>query len=856
MRSKYRKNAAPTRPSLILLAVACAAALSGCANSPSPAPPPVGDKTPPSVPANLTASATSPAQIKLSWMASTDNVGVTAYTVQRCQGPGCSNFATVGTPGGTSYNDTGLTGSTSYSYRVDAIDAANNASAFTTAATAMTPAPALTAPSNLAATATSSTQIHLTWTASTETGGTISGYQVQRCQGAGCSNFTQVGTSTAANFNDSGLTASTAYSYRVRGTDSSNNVSSFSNTASATTSAGGGGGSISVSITPRRGGITTSQTVSFTATVANDVGAAGVTWSATGGTLSGQTTTTTTFSSNTAGAFTITAKSNADTTKSVSATMGVTDLTGVLTYHNDVSRDGANTREFALTTSNVATASFGKLFSCAVDGAVYAQPLWVPNLTIGGGKHNVIFVATQHDSVYAIDADTGSGTTCTQYWKVSLLNGGTPVNPGDTGESGDISGEIGITGTPVIDSSSGTLYVVSKTLEGSTYHQRLHALALANGAEKFSGPVDITQAITVAGSGDTGDSSVGCSSSSGTVPFCPLRENQRPGLALAGGSVYVSWASHGDNQPYHGWIMSFTASNLQVAPVVFNDSPNGRESGIWMAGGAPAFDASNNVYVMTGNGDFDNTISDYGDTMLKLNSALAVQDWFTPNVEATLDSSDLDLGSGGAVVLVDLPNSTVPHVLIGGGKGTNFAGQIYVVNRDNMGQFNANNDSVVYEFSLGSAIFSTPGFWQNTVYVAGIGLSLEAFPISTSNSTLGAMSSASPTTFGFPGATPSISSSSATNGIVWAIDSSNYGMSDTNAGGVAGPAILHAYSATNLANELWNSSQSAANKAGNAVKFTVPTVANGKVYIGTRGNDTTQGSGATKGELDVYGLIP
>src|SRR5579859_7481461 len=206
--------------------------------------------------------------------------------------------------------------------------------------------------------------------------------------------------------------------------------------------------------------------------------------------------------------------------------------------------------------------------------------------------------------------------------------------------------------------------------------------------------MDLTSAITVTGSGDTGDASVGCASTPGNVPFCPLRENQRAGLALANGIVYVAWASHGDNQPYHGWIMSFHASNLQQAPTVFNDSPNGRESGIWMAGGAPAFDASNNMYVLTGNGD-------YGDSFLKLNNAMTVQDWFTPAAEGTLDSMDLDLGSGGAVVLVDLPSSSVPHVLIGGGKGTNFLGQIYVVNRDNMGKFNAGNDSVVQEFSLG-----------------------------------------------------------------------------------------------------------------------------------------------------------
>jgi len=588
-----------------------------------------------------------------------------------------------------------------------------------------------------------------------------------------------------------------------------------------------------------------SQTVAFTATVTNDEGAAGVTWSTTGGTLSGQTAIAATFTSSSAGSYTVTAKSNADTTKSASAAIGVTDLSGVTTYHNNLSRDGTNTKEYALTTSNVNSSAFGKLFSCAVDGEVYAQPLWVANLAIGGGHHNVIFAATQNDSVYAFDADA---KPCVPLWKKSFLGTGvTPVAPSDTGEASDINTTIGITGTPVIDAGTQTLYVVAKTKEGSNYHQRLHALSLIDGTEKFSGPMDLTTALTVSGSGDTGDASVGCSSSPGNIAFCPLRENQRAGLALANGFVYIAWASHGDVQPYHGWIMRFNASNISQAPVLFNDSPNGRESGIWMAGGAPAFDASNNIYVLTGNGDYDSTNGDYGDSFLKLNSALAVQDWFTPAAEGTLDSMDLDLGSGGAVILVDLPSSSVPHVLIGGGKGTNFLGQVYVVNRDNMGKFNSGSDAVVQQFSLGGGIFATPAFWQNTVYVGGVAQNLRAFALSTSTSLLNTTAtSQSSHSFGFPGATPSVSSAGTTSGtgIVWALDTNS--TTAANASGTNGPAVLYAYDATNLGTQLFRSdtASGAANAAGNAVKFCVPTVANGKVYVGTQS------------EITVFGLLP
>lgn len=262
-----------------------------------------------------------------------------------------------------------------------------------------------------------------------------------------------------------------------------------------------------------------------------------------------------------------------------------------------------------------------------------------------------------------------------------------------------------------------------------------------------------------------------------------------------------------------------------------------------MSGGAPAFGSGNN-YVITGNGNFDG-VTDFGDSFLKLNSGLAIQDWFTPSVEGNLDSLDLDLGSGGAVVLVDLPTSTVPHISIGGGKGTNFLGQIYVLNRDDMGH-NANPDNVVQEFDLGGGIFSTAAFWQNTMYIAGVNQRLKAFALNPATSQFSISTpQQSATSYGFPGATPTVSSSGTTNGIVWALDTHANGT--PNPGTASGPAVLHAYDAANLATELWNSTQgtgNAAGAAGNAVKFTVPTVANGKVYVGAQT------------ELSVFGLLP
>jgi chitodextrinase len=712
-----------------------------------------------------------------------------------------------------------------------------------------------TAPRSLTATAASATQINLAWTASTDNVG-VTGYKVERCSGAACSNFAQIATPITTTFNDTALTASTSYSYRVRATDAANNLSSFSNTATTSTQSTA---PISVSVSPKRAAIAVGQTQTYVATVSNDSQNLGVTWSvdtipggntATLGTIDANGKYTPPTSGTIGGTHTITATSKADVTKNATANVAVTDLTGVFTSHNDNSRAGANQKEFGLTTSTVKTATFGKLFSCPVDSAVYAQPLWVANLTINAAKHNVILVATERNSLYAFDADA---SPCASLWQKNLIDaahGGTagesPVPSSQVGSGfGDLAPEVGITGTPVIDPGTNTLYVVSKSeiVNSGTFFQRLHAIDLLTGNENFGGPANIDTSIFVNG---TGDGSVG-----GQVAFDVKHEHQRAALALVNGIVYVAWASHEDADPYHGWVLSFSASNLSLLNK-FKDSPNGNRGGIWMAGGAPAADSSNNLYLITGNGDYDGT-NDFGDSILKLSSSLTLLDSFTPSVQDQLNAADLDLGSGGAVVLIDLPSALLDHqhLLIGGGKGAGFTGQLYSLDRTNLGQFNASDLGARQIFAVGGGIFATPAYWQNTLYIAGTGTKLQAYSLNPATgvfTTTPASQSAS--TYGFPGATPSVSSSGATNGIIWVIDSHSYCKAQSTS---CGPAILHAYDATNLASELWNSSQVAADKAGNAVKFVVPTVANGKLYIGTRGTDTTNGG---IGELDVYGLKP
>ena len=786
----------------------------------------------PTAPANLAATAAGPVQINLAWTASTETGGtISQYLVERCQGAGCSNFAQVGTSTTTSYNDVGLTASTSYSYRVRAKDAANNLGPYSSTATASTAAPILTAPSNLSATAASSSQINLGWTASTETGGTISKYLVERCQGAGCSNFAQIATPAATSFNDTGLTASTSYSYRVRATDASNNLSPYSNIASATTSAAA---SVTVTVSPVRGSVTTSEPQQFTATVMGSANTS-VTWEVDGN--NGGNSTTGTISAS--GLFTpgtqpglhaITAVSVANASASASASLAVTDLQGVFTHHYDPQRTGQNLKEYALAPATLSSSTFGSLFSCSVNeggsvpGYTYAQPLYVANLLMPDNKmHNVVYVATESDFVYAFDADA---SPCQLLWKASMLDaahgaaaGATTVPDGDTGETGDLVPEIGITSTPVIDPSSNTIYVSSKTKEpGPVYVHRLHALDLTTGLEKFGGPATIT--------------------ASG---FDPLVHMQRPALLLSNGIVYVAFGSHGDHNTYHGWVMGYTASPTLTQTFVWasSDLSSNTMGAVWGAGAGPALDSSGNVWVETANGNFDGSVN-YGDSVVKLNSSGSVVDFFTPFDQDTLRANDVDLGSGGVVILPDSVGSAAhPHLAVATGK----PGGFYLLDQTHLGQFNSSTNQDVQEvFPQGlnetaqtSGVFGLTAYWNSSLYIAVIGDNLRQYSIA--NGTISSNSVSNSTqSFPYPATIPAISANGNSGGIVWVVEIGSYRPSN--------PAILHAFDATNLATQLYASPSSGSGAAGKAVKFTVPTVANGKVYV------------AGQGQLTVFGLLP
>ncbi len=494
----------------------------------------------------------------------------------------------------------------------------------------------------------------------------------------------------------------------------------------------------------------------------------------------------------------------------------------VLTYHNDTTRTGQNTNETVLTPANVNTNSFGLLFTYPVDGYVYAQPLVLANVTIpSNGVHNVVYVATEHDSVYAFDADSDAGSNAAPLWQVSFINpsaGITSVSNADVGCM-DLVPEIGITSTPVIDPVSGTLYVEAKTKEVVTnvasYVHRLHALDVTTGAEKFGGPVVIQ--ATVPGTGDGSDGF-------GNMVFNSQWQMNRAALLLDNGTVYVAFGSHCDNPPFHGWLFAFNAATLATNGV-FLATPNGDDGGIWQAGGGPACDTNGFIFLATGNGTFDATNGEFGDSILKISTnSLMVQDFFTPFNQQILNTNDLDLASGGTVLLPDEAGSLAhPHLLVGAGK----QGTIYLVDRDNMGQFDTGGDTQIVESIQGAigSCFSTPAYFNNTLYFVGANDIIRAFAIN--NGSIDSIPvSQGLNELGWPGCTPSISANGTNNPIAWTIQSEAFH--------TEGPTILHAFDATDLDGELYNSSQAGARDIpGAAVKFTVPTVANGKVYVGT-----------------------
>ena len=517
---------------------------------------------------------------------------------------------------------------------------------------------------------------------------------------------------------------------------------------------------------------------------------------------------------------------------------------GVFTQHNDISRTGQNLNESILTPANVNTATFGKLFSQAVDGYIYAQPLYVPNVTIAGGTHNVIYVATEGDSVYAFDADSNTGTNSGLLWHASMIDtahgaatGATTVNIQQDLDSActDLVPQVGITSTPVIDPSTGTMYVEAKSKENGNYVHRLHAIDMTTGAEKSPGPVEITATVPGTGNGGT------------TVSLDGLHHLNRPGLLLLNGSIYIAYASHCDETLYHGWLFAYDASTFAQTSLLVT-TPNGGLGGFWMSGAGVAADSNANVFIASGNGDFDTVnvpARELGDTIMKIFNTdaptLSLLDYFTPYNQSALDDGDTDVGSGGVLLLPD-QSGGVTHELVEAGK----EGTIYLINRDQMTagnlhycqtSCNSGDPQITQEIQNQiNGLWSAPAYFNGTVYFCGQRDTIKAFPLS--NGLLSTSpSEISDHTFPFPGCTPVVSANGNTNGIIWAVDTSTYGL----AGPSLGPAVLYAYQAGTLGTRLWTSSETGNDTAGNAVKFAVPTIANGKVYLGTQT------------ELDVYG---
>jgi hypothetical protein len=544
---------------------------------------------------------------------------------------------------------------------------------------------------------------------------------------------------------------------------------------------------------------------------------------------------------NSAGSHTIAVTLIANPSASGSARVVVTDLAGMFTWRNDNSRTGQNQKEFALTPATVTSSTFGRLFSCLLDGNAYAQPLYVANLAIpGSGIHNVVIVATEKDSVFAFDADANANP-CVPLWQTSLIPAGEQVVPtpelvGIT--SKDVVPFIGITGTPVIDLSSSTLYVVAETQTTTInpgYIELLYALDLATGHVKIL-PTGLV-AVTGVAAG---------------APFSSLLANQRAALLLDNGNIYVALGSHGGQGDYHGWLFGYDASTLQQHQnMVFDVTPTGIQGGIWQSGGGPSADSNHNVFVATGNGTFDANpgANDYGDSYLRLNlntgGVLSVADYFTPCDQATMFTTGQDLGSSAPVLLPDSAGSaSQPHLMMGGAMN----GSLYVLNRDSLGGYvSACPDSTarVQVVPVGDAsVLSTPLFWNNFIYVAAGNGRLKAFPMDGGAVNPAPLPSQSPEPLGPQGATPVVSwnGTNTNNAIIWLIDTSGALTTPPNPNT---PAILRAFDAGNLSHEIYNSAMVPnRDTAGLAVKFTVPTVANGKVYVGTQT------------ELDVYGLLP
>ena len=494
----------------------------------------------------------------------------------------------------------------------------------------------------------------------------------------------------------------------------------------------------------------------------------------------------------------------------------------ITTAQYDNARTGANTKETVLTPQNVNAAKFGKLFSIHVDGDLYAEPLYLPQVQVPGkGRHNVVFLATEHDSVYALDADAPAAPL----WHVNFTNpaAGITTVPARDVRCPFISPEVGITPTPVIDPESGTLFVLVRTKESGHYVQKLHALDVLTGKEKGTA-VEIKASIK--------HKSLVFNSN---AEFNPLRENPRAALLLSNGKVYIAWASSCDVGPYSGWVMAYDAKTLaQVA--VFNAAPD-EEAGIWQSDAGVAGDAEGNIYAVTGNGKFDAASggADFGDTSLKLaisGNSFAVRDYFTPFNQQKLNDEDLDLGSLGPLLLPDQAGAH-PHLLITADK----AGNIYLIDRDRMGKYHAGDNShAVQTLNVKDGCYGAAAYWNENVYISCSDDFLKDFKLE--NGRLSARPVAqSNKQFDNPGATLTVSANGAKDGVLWLVETKAWNAGDQF-------AVLHAFDAANVAHELYSSKQNVARDGpGLAVRFVIPLVMNGKVYIGT------------KGELDVYGLL-
>ena len=497
--------------------------------------------------------------------------------------------------------------------------------------------------------------------------------------------------------------------------------------------------------------------------------------------------------------------------------------TDVLTYHNDNARTGQNLNETILSPDTVNSSGFGKLFELPVDGKVDAQPLIKTQVNIPEqGVRNVLYVVTEHDSVYAFDAGNGS-----LLWPVAvslLASGETPSDPlGCT----QVTPEIGITSTPVIDTNlgpHGTMFVVAMSKDAlGNYFQRIHALDITTGAEEFGGPVTIAATYPGGGAGNV----------NGVLTFAAKMFEDRAGLVEVNGKVYTTWASHCDHGPYTGWIIGYglNAQNTLVRTTVLNITPNGSDGAIWQAGTGPAADNQGNIYALDGNGTFDTTLTasgfpingDFGNGFLKLSTAggLGVADYFATFDTVNQSALDRDLGSGGALVLPDMTDAlgATRHLAVGAGKD----GNIYLADRDNMGKFNPTDNSNLYQEVVGAfpGEYGMPAYFNSRLYYGGRNAPLKVFVFA--NALLASSpSSSTSASFAYPGTTPSISGYGTKNAIVWAVrNATTHG-------------VLHAYNAYNLGVEYYNSDQAANSRDSfQDNKFITPTIANGMVYVGT-----------------------